>query len=259
MLRTGSLVGLAVLVIAPPAAGDVTADKILPNLVPRPPVVQLGDADADTGDRAVRLETGMANIGDAHLDLLGMPEQPGAQSSNVYQCVTWLTDRVCDERVEVGRFVWHAAHQHYHFANFAAYELRRLTRGRPDMSPRGLVAGGDKVSFCLMDTHEDDDPSGMDWARGWPAYISCSAGSGQQGISRGWRDTYPHTREEQQIVVDDVPAGLYAVVIRVDPKDLIFESSNKDNVVAVKIELTATTAVSLCVFDAHFERCSAPD
>lgn len=228
--------------------------RALPNLVPRPPGLMLGEADPGTGLKAIRLQTPMTNVGNAHLELLGMPDGADMQTSTAHQCVDWAQDRVCSEYEEVGQFVWHPDHGHHHFENFAQYELRRIKGGRPDMSPAGLIAGGDKVSFCLMDTNDanSDEPSGLG---GWPVYTSCLAGTGFQGISRGWADTYVFNREDQQIVVDGVPPGTYAVVVTVDPKNLVFETVETDNTVITKIKLTGDSLLKLCVFDQSLRRC----
>lgn len=256
-LRATVVACLGGLLLAAPAAGVAqSSQRSLPNLVPRPPGIQLGNADPRTGERAIRLQTPMANAGDAHLDLLGIADDVNKPRSRAFQCVVWAHDRVCSERVEVGYFLWHPAHGHHHFQDFALYELRRLHAGRPDMTKQGLVAGGDKVSFCLIDTDRDDgEPPGNDWMFGWPLYTSCAAGTGYQGISRGWADTYTYARVDQQIVIDDVPPGTYALVVTVDPEDLVFETSDGDNTVALKIRLTDRTVEEVCVFDRRLSRC----
>ncbi len=260
LLRPALAAAVGVVLFAAPAvAGLGQATKSLPNLVPRPPGLQLGDADSGTGERAIRLQTPMTNVGDAHLDLVGVADT-SLERSTALQCVAWTHDRVCSERVEVGHFVWHPEHGHHHFQDFALYELRKIRAGRPDMSRRGLIAGGDKVSFCLMDTNraDTDAPDLTDSTiYGWPLYKSCLAGTGHQGISRGWADTYTFPRVEQQIVVDGIGSGIYAVVVTVDPKDLVFETSDSDNSVVTKVRLTRNRVEEICVFESDLRRCKA--
>jgi hypothetical protein len=234
----------------------------LPNLVPLPPEIEFGDADPDTGLSAIRLSVAVANRGDAHLDLQGIPEEPSVEEAVAYQCVEWAQDRLCEAREPVGSFVWHPQHGHHHFEGFALYELRTLRKGRPNMRPRGLAAEGNKVSFCLIDYQRDDgedtslEGTGLG---GWPLYSTCVVGSGYQGISKGWRDVYGATLDGQQVVVDGVPPGTYALVVTIDPDERLFETNDDDNVVALKVELDGSEVKTLCVFSPDFHTCGSPE
>src|SRR5687767_15684261 len=67
--------------------------------------------------------------------------------TTLFRSVMWTTDRVCQERVQVGTFVFHETHTHYHFESYASYELRQLKAdGQPDMSPDGLVRSEEHTS-----------------------------------------------------------------------------------------------------------------
>lgn len=239
MATIAAFVGVASL----PAGGSPPAEQ-LPNLVPLPPFdVQIGAPDETSGPDmgALRFATAVANRGDYAFDLFGTPEDPVAQTSKAHQCVAWATGRVCSARREVGRFVWHPEHGHHHFEDFALYELRKLKRnGRPDMKPRGLVAGGTKVSFCLMDIEPDEgEPgSGGGFPFGHPLYLSCAAGSGFQGVSAGWRDVYGKSLTGQQILLDGIPDGTYALVVTTDPGEALLESSKEDNVAVTGVSLS---------------------
>lgn len=248
----------AALALAAPAAPADLADD-LPNLVPLPRDIVLEEADAGTGAFAIRLDTVVANRGTAHLDLLGVADQGSTENATAYQCVVWAADRGCSERAEVGDFVWHPSHGHHHFVGFAEYELRSIDRrGRPELRKKGLVAGGNKVSFCLIDYEEDSDEetslSGTGLT-GWPGYSTCLVGSGSQGISRGWRDVYTRRLEGQQVVVDDVAPGTYALVITVDPEDRLFETDESDNTLAVKLRLGDAGLTEICVYSPNLKSC----
>lgn len=241
-----------------PVAGSSEAPA-LPDLVPLPRTVELAAADPNTGQVAIRLDTVVANRGTAHLDLQGLPDQGSADQATAYQCVAWSTDRTCMERENVGDFVWHPEHQHHHFEGFAMYELRKLTKkGRPDLRKKGLAAEGNKVSFCLIDYEEDsDDETFMSGTglTGWPLYSSCVVGSGSQGISQGWRDVYTSRLTGQQVVVDDVSPGTYALVITVDPDDRLLETDDSNNTLALRLSLDAEGLTELCVYSADLRRC----
>lgn len=250
-LGVGCVTAVLLLSAAPvPAAtvAELDAAEQLPNLVPLPPFdVEVGAPD--DGERggppvgALRFATAVANRGEWAFDLFGQPENPGAQTAKAMQCVGWASERVCIERSEVGRIVWHPEHAHHHFEDFALYELRKLKpNGQPILKPKGLVAGGTKVSFCLMDIEPDDGTSGGPNTPigriGHPLYMSCAAGSGFQGISAGWRDVYGNSTPGQQIVLDGVPDGTYALVVTTDPEELILETTKADNVAVTGVVLT---------------------
>jgi hypothetical protein len=218
----------------------------LPNLVPLKPFnIELGDRDVGAG-RAIRLAVTTANRGRYPLDVTAVPDAGFPQTADAYQCVAWVTERVCQERRIVGTFVFHShpSHNHYHFIDFALYELRHLDENRlPDMSPGGLVAPGVKASFCLIDSHRDEGsaPPHPAYSMAYPLYFSCAAtGAGVQGISPGWADTYRRGTEGQQIPIEVVPDGDYAVVVISDPKNHLAEASEDDNVAFQRIRLRGT-------------------
>ncbi|HEX2239693.1 MAG TPA: lysyl oxidase family protein [Actinomycetota bacterium] len=242
------LLGLA------PAVGAQATTPHLPNLVPLPPLgISVGIADDQEGS-ALRLTTAVANRGTQALDLVGVPQGP--EEAAAFQCVVWAGPRACAQRSPVGRFVWHPAHAHFHFEDFALYELRALTRtGVPDMSDEGVVATGGKVSFCLIDVEPDRPPDNPLYSVPHPLYYSCIAGISTQGISPGWRDVYSSGLAGQQIPIDRVKNGTYAVVVTADPDNRLYESDDTDNAAAIRIKLTKDGVETLCVYDSLFRVC----
>ena len=89
-------------------------------------------------------------------------------------------------------FHYSECHMHYHFDNYAAYELR---------DAMGVVATGHKQAFCLLDLYG--------WAWGGNGNYDC----GNQGISRGFADIYDSGLPCQWIDVTDVPPGDYTLRI----------------------------------------------
>lgn len=255
--RAGGVFVLALMMLAP-ARSAVPARAQLPNLVPLAPfAVRLGEPDPGTGSVALRFSVAVANRSDYAFDLLGTPTASTSRS-DAHQCVAWAAPRACTERAPIGSFVWHPEHQHHHFEDFAEYELRSLTAtGRPDMSPKGLVAGGQKISFCLIDYEPDERDRDPAYDQGWPLYLSCAAGAGQQGISPGWRDVYSWYLEGQQIVVDDVAPGTYALVVHMDPDRRILESNDADNTTATRLRLLPGDGLKVeCAYDEALRACT---
>lgn len=128
---------------------------------------------------------------------------------------------------------YHPAHQHWHVADIARYELRREATGK-------LVAQTSKVGFCLTDTRLVFGGSGQ------PATPTYPIGSGKptgcnatstQGISPGWADTYTFALPGQQLDVTGLPRGRYCLTSRADPLDLIDEASEDNNLRRVRVVL----------------------
>lgn len=122
-------------------------------------------------------------------------------------------------------YVFHYSdcHSHYHFDEFARYELR---------DAGGVVATGHKQGFCLLDSYS--------WA--WnnaPGTYDCS----NQGISRGHADIYESDLPCQWVDVTDVPPGDYtlrATLNRPRPESalpLLVERDYDNDVVEVPVTL----------------------
>ncbi|HVM19714.1 MAG TPA: lysyl oxidase family protein [Egibacteraceae bacterium] len=211
--------------VASAGAGHRHDPAHLPNLVSvAPQVVVIGQADDRSGP-ALRFNYATANVGAAPLDI--MAEVTGEELAPAHQCVRWAAPRVCLAREEVGGIQWHEPHGHFHFEDYAQYELRRVdASGRPVMDDDGLVRTSEKISFCLIDSdkHSEADP-----AYATPFYVSCIARAGWQGITPGYQDIYHYGRTGQQIPLTGIDDGVYALVFTVDPDGLLFESDRSDN------------------------------
>lgn len=116
-----------------------------------------------------------------------------------------------------------ACHEHYHFDEFARYELR-------DPDGVTVVATGHKQAFCMLDT--------VSWA--WPLALprfDCA----NQGISRGFTDFYDAGLPCQWIDVTGVAPGEYALRIAVNqPRTdaalpILVERDYDNNVVEVPV------------------------
>lgn len=232
---------LGVLGLAPGAAHTAAEPRRdqLPNLVPLAPH-DLTIAKVDDGnDPALRFAVSIANKGEYAFELVGRPEgYLSGSDTTAEQCVAWATPRTCSARRSIGTLGYHDAHGHYHFEDFALYELRRLKKnGMPNMRKKGLVATSEKVSFCLQDVTTDGDPGPL-YATPWPLYYGCFAGMGIQGISPGWLDIYGWRTTGQQIPLTGIADGTYALVIHTDPGNRVFEADDEDNVAVAGVVLT---------------------
>ena len=107
--------------------------------------------------------------------------------------------------IPVGTFAFHPAHNHWHFQDFARYELRAI---EADGSTGAVLRTTDKVSFCIIDTsvHITTIPHfGMGHSH------SCGQTT-RQGMKVGYADTYVSTLPDQFIDITGVPDGTYRVV-----------------------------------------------
>ncbi|HVF75740.1 MAG TPA: lysyl oxidase family protein [Acidimicrobiales bacterium] len=227
-------------VVPPGCASSLLPPGALPNIVPKPPAyVSVGpDAIAfdpvglvttvDPNTKVLRFPTLVANVGSVALELLGEPTAD-PERWRALQCTSWAT-KACLTRQEVGELAWHAAHNHFHFQDFADYELRRvLPDGTPDFSAGGQVATSPKVSFCLMDSEANSEDSPPQ------TYVGCPGAL--QGISAGWADLYDMGLPGQSLPIAGLADGLYAIVIRLDPTNRLLESNDGDNLAYSIVEL----------------------
>lgn len=249
--------GLFALLMPSSADGDVLQ---APNLTPLAPY-QIGVGYADEAEsfepgqpRAIRFSISSVNQGGYSLELFGDPNTLtwaglGPMERDASQCVWWIS-RVCTHRAPVGKFVWHDAHEHWHFENYARYELRRLRNGVPDMTPGGLVLPGQKASFCLLDFWQaDTTPSGHDPLASAQVYRTCT--DYVQGISPGWADEYYWGLAGQQIPIPSggIASGDYALMVTVNPDHQLYETSFTDNAAYTVVRISNGGETLKCPLD----------
>jgi hypothetical protein len=127
-------------------------------------------------------------------------------------------------------FVYASCHGHWHFEQFAQYDLLG-TNGN-------IVATGHKVGFCLGDVNP--------WSpTAKPKRFDCALGNKNQGIQVGWADVYTEDLACQYIDITGVPAGDYILELIVNPDNLIAESNTGNNTTLVPISIPAATCVSV--------------
>lgn len=188
-----------------------------------------------TGAKLLRLSNTVANLGDGRLEL--RPENdPATGTTQAYQRLyshdsdgNWYLSG----ETLVGSFSFHVVHNHWHFEDFAVYELREVAG---DGGFGDLVRSTEKVTFCIIDTELDD--ASLEHTTG-PTYTSCGP-SATQGLSVGWGDKYPWNLAGQSIDITGVPSGDYWLVSTADPENLIDEGGGAretNNTAAAKIRL----------------------
>ncbi len=228
-----------------PALGATSvsaATELLPNLKTLKPTglyVQV----TTKGVHRLRLSNEIVNVQTGPLELEPKPEDCNGNGDpnddrTAYQVVyadtngNGVLDRGTDQvsrTVKAGCMLFHPAHNHWHFQNYARYQLLTLDGTR--------VTRGTKTSFCITDTERKlpDVP-------GSPAaayYTMCDADS-TMGMSPGWGDIYQSFLQGQWIVIDGVPDGDYCLESTADPANQVIETNDADNVAKVAIHLHGT-------------------
>ena len=223
-----------------PILGPV--DRTYPNLVPNVEDVQIQtfrftETAFETG-LFLWFDTRAQNVGTVPLQVT-IDEVETPETSTVSQCVSWRSSEahLCRETELVGGYEWHDAHSHFHYTDFAAYELRALAPdGRPDYSDAGLLRKSSKVSFCFYDIDLVDDTKPTP-----PFYTTADCLAPViMGVSPGWTDVYGSDLEGQNLDIAGLPNGRYVLITDMDYQNTLRESSDADNLIEVTIEISDT-------------------
>jgi hypothetical protein len=128
----------------------------------------------------------------------------------------------------VGQMEFHEApqHDHWHFLDFARYDLVDADGNR--------VARSGKQSWCLVPTDPIDlTVEGAVWLPGETGLQTACGGPEamwlRQILPAGWGDTYSQF-QTQAINITDVPNGTYWVRIEVNPDRNLYEVTDDNNV-----------------------------
>lgn len=141
-----------------------------------------------------------------------------------------------------GKFAFHPEHDHWHFEDFALYELRDVASDG-SIGSTVLVTSG-KVTFCLVDYTQVD--STLEHASP-QTYTTCGVDL-PQGISVGWGDVYGWYLAGQSLEITGLPSGNYWLVSTADPNNRLAEgggATETNNVGAVKIRIERNKSVKI--------------
>ena len=232
-----------------PMGGSAAASASDPELMPDLRGLQAQNLYVQQGGgiRDLRLSTTVANAGAGVLEIYpvaggncdgdGDPTNDRTAFQRVYRDAdgngffTRLAD-IDSVSYQTGCMIYHPAHAHWHFEDFARYELRRIGSGE-------IVSSTTKVSFCLADSGPfDPSLGGYDSTR---FYDDCSEDA-TEGLSIGWSDTYVFSLPGQTIDIRGVPDGDYCLAVTADPSDIVRESDESNNEAATRITLEGNAA-----------------
>ena len=227
-------IGIVALLWAPGAYAEPRL--LYPNLKTQKPTwLQFGTEviDGET-HHMLRFSNSVNNAGGGPLELLGktVTTPDGQEKTRVYQRLYSASGRRTTTNA-VGTFVFHPEHDHFHFGDFATYQLWTRSEydawvqsGRTEGEPRRADRLASKVTFCVMDY----EPVALKPQSPQEAvYAAC--GRRIQGISVGWGDTYGWWLWDQWVDLGTAPLadGRYVLRSVVDPDNRIYESEGKSN------------------------------
>ena len=225
VVASASVAAVAALASAPDARA---ATLLYPDLQTLPPS-ELRLETVVTPDgvsrNLLRFSNTVWNAGEGPMELRGSLTSNGTVTQTVYD------DAGAGAALPVGEnFTFHQAHNHWHFDDFAEYQL--WTKASYDAwvsSGRSVGQAqrvGSKSTFCLMDTGRVKALAGTPTS---PIYAAC--GQELQGISVGWADTYRYYLVDQWIDLggSSLADGSYVLRTVADPKNRLYESPNRSN------------------------------
>jgi len=178
----------------------------------------------------LRFANSVWNAGQGPLHLVAKTDR-ALQKTQVFQRIyanTSATGRYIERHV--GDFVFHAGHNHFHFENFAEYQLWKAADWDGWTTSRTAAIEAtqrksSKTTFCIMDT--DHTAPGVAGSPATAAYTLCSRTV--QGLSVGWGDTYGANLADQWITLPSpvLPDGSYVLRSVADPLNQLYESANQ--------------------------------
>lgn len=194
-----------------------------PNLKTRPPSdLRYAQVSIDgVLQWVVRFSNTVWNEGEGPLELIGTSS---GTKTNVKQRVYWSTTATGTyDEYPVGEFDFHPTHNHWHFGNFAKYELYTKAEWMANNTNGQKRGEGTKTTFCIIDTRR--------WSGSLPAaYTQC--GQTKQGLTVGWGDTYPFSLADQWVVLGQsklTEGADYVLRSVADPMNQLYESENKND------------------------------
>ena len=218
-LAAGLVAGL--LIVGTPAELRATHGPHYPDLKTRPAADLRYDKVTIGGipQWVLRFSNTVWNAGTGPLHLV--PVNSGSKTT-VWQHVYSTTTATGTpfEQHHAGEAEFHPAHNHWHFQDFAKYEL--YTKAAWANNTGDKRGQGTKTTFCIIDTTRvtGDLPA---------AYAACGQTS-TTGLTVGWGDTYTYNLADQWVVLGQsrLANGDYVLRSIADPLNKLHESANKN-------------------------------
>lgn len=172
----------------------------------------------DDGRYVLRFTNTVWNVGEGRLELQAPTAPKTGASGQLYQNVfdAPVGGKRVSRRAVAGQISYHEAHNHFHFNDFASYQLLR----RDAAGEYAPIGEGTKTSFCIVDSTLGSGALDRQ-------YRECERT--RQGLTPGWGDTYAFNLPEQWVEIgsEPLPDGAYALRATADPRGLLAEGGGE--------------------------------
>jgi hypothetical protein len=169
--------------------------------------------------------------GNSPLDVEGF-RSSGAPTMNAYQYF-WRGGKIVG-RVRAGTMGFDSkkGHHHWHFEQFARYQL--LTASKK------LAVRSEKVGFCIAPSDPVDTM--LPNALTGPVRVGLSGACGEPGalwvqeyLPVGWGDTYNQSKAGQAFNITSLPNGTYYIQVIANPEHLLRETTRANDISLRKV------------------------
>ena len=224
----------------PQATTSQTATPQYPNLKTSPPYELRFDQVTinGTSQHVLRFSNRVWNAGTGPLHLVPENDRTTAKTK-VYQEIysTTTASGTPVERRLAGEAEFHPAHNHWHFQDFAKYEL--YTKAEWEGARGNKRGEGTKTTFCIIDTQR---MSGTLPAR----YTTCGQ-TDVTGLSVGWGDVYGYQLADQWVLLgsSSLTDGEYVLRSWADPLNKLKEGPTNSANESID-DNQAVTSFSVC-------------
>jgi Lysyl oxidase len=174
--------------------------------------------------------------GSSPLDVEGF-RQAGSPVMSAYQYF-WKNGRIIG-RVRAGTmgFDSQPGHNHWHFEQFARYQLLNATRK--------VAVRSQKVGFCIAPTDAVDLL--LPHATWVPSFVGLGGQCGsttalwvQEMMPTGWGDTYDQSKAGQAFDITKLPDGTYYIEIIANPEHALHEVTTANDISLRKVIISGT-------------------
>jgi hypothetical protein len=238
-----------------PGGGGTLGPLLYPDLITLPPSdLRFETVSIDAvATPVLRFSNTVANVGQGTLRLEAKNDRR-TRKTQVFQRLYDANGN--STTVHAGTFEFHLGHNHFHFGDFAKYELwdEAAWEARTTTPGQAALRTGSKTTFCIMDTDHlypatAGSPSNA-------VYTSCNPDV--QGMSVGWGDRYGAHLSGQWVALPPEGLGVgrrYVLRSIADPLDRLDEGD------AAREANEANEAITRFVvqLDANGNRTPVPD
>lgn len=187
-------------------------------------------------NKRLRFDTTFVNLGPGALEIIGH-EDPESGKTHATQYI--FAKGTPGEYRDIGSFVLHPTHNHWHVENHVRYQL---WTSNEQGTVGDVVSDTGKMSFCIWDQRVNDlelENASKTSVYGFPCVRNT------QGMSVGWADRYEANVDEQELDISEVSDGEYLLTFDVNPDHQVLEKDYTNNRGIVRIKIVGNRITRL--------------